>query len=80
MSSNLNYSYSYSRGAEFTLDTHILGAEILWTFLQAEQNRPGFGLALSGSIQESHGDAILDTQDRVYQVFLSLKTTLPARY
>ena len=80
LSSNVNYSYSYSRGADSTLDTHILGAELLWTLLQAEQNRPGFGLALSGSIQESNGDAILDTQDRVYQVFLSLKTTLPARY
>ncbi len=80
LSSNLNYSYSHSRGAQNTLDTHIFGGELLWTFLQAEQNRPGVALSLSGSIQDSHGDAILSTQDRVYQVFVSLKTTLPASY
>ncbi len=80
LSTNLNYSYSHARGAQNTLDTHIFGGELLWTFLQAEQNRPGMAFSLSGTIQESNGDAILSTQDRVYQVFLSLKTTLPASY
>ena len=80
LSTNLNYSYSHARGAQNTLDTHIFGGELLWTFLRAEQNRPGMAFALSGTIQESHGSAILSTQDRVYQVFLSLKTTLPASY
>lgn len=80
LSGNLNYSYSYSRGAQSTLDTHIMGGELLWTIFPAEENRPGVGLSLSGSIQDNNGRAIRDTQDRVYQLFLSLKTTLPARY
>ena len=80
LNGNFGYSVNLSEGAPDTLDTHVLGGELLWTFLQPEQNRPGLALSLSGSIEERNGDSAIDTQDRVYQVFVSLKTSLPLGY
>jgi hypothetical protein len=63
-----------------TPDTNSLNGEVVWTLRQADVNRLGVAVALTGHIQDTNDDFDNPEKDLQYQAFTSLRLSLPVAY
>ena len=80
LSASLYYSLNHRMGDGDTPDTSSLNGEILWTLREAEANKLGVALALTGYIQETNDDFENPQRDVQYQAFTALRLSLPVAY
>ncbi|GAB4371294.1 MAG: hypothetical protein Kow00114_32100 [Kiloniellaceae bacterium] len=80
LSASLYYSLNHRMGHGDTPDTQSLNGEVVWTLRQAEVNRLGIALALSGFVQDTDDDFDNPQSDLQYQAFTSLRLSLPVAY
>jgi hypothetical protein len=74
---DLNYNLNRSAGATDLPNRHILNTELGWTFRQATYNRPGFSLALRGSLEKTNGNATFFNNETSYQLFAIFRINAP---
>jgi len=74
---NLNYNLNQSAGDNDSPDRHIINTELGWTLRQASYNKPGFNLALRGSLEKTHGNALFIDNQSTYQLFAVFTISAP---
>ncbi|MEO3429938.1 hypothetical protein AAFN88_13825 [Pelagibius sp. CAU 1746] len=80
LDATLYYSLNHRMGDGDTPDTNSLNGEVVWTLRQADVNRLGVALALSGNVQDTNDDFDNPEKDLQYQAFTSLRLSLPVAY
>lgn len=76
----LEYNLSHRMGDGDTPDTNSISGEVEWTLLEADVNRPGVAVLLSGFVQDTNDDFANTEKDLQYQAFTSLRLSLPVAY
>jgi len=76
----LTYNLNHRMGHGDTPDSHSLNGEVVWTLLEADINRPGVAVMLSGFVQDTNDDFANTQKDLQYQAFTSLRLSLPVAY
>ncbi len=74
---NINYNLNQSSGDTDLPDRHIINTEVGWTFSQATYNRPGFSLALRGSLEKTNGNTAFTDNETSYQIFAIFRISVP---
>ncbi len=80
LDATLYYSLNHRMGDGDTPDTNSLNGEVVWTLRQADVNRLGVAVALTGHIQDTNDDFDNPEKDLQYQAFTSLRLSLPVAY
>ncbi|WP_193371530.1 hypothetical protein [Pelagibius marinus] len=80
LDATLYYSLNHRMGDGDTPDTNSLNGEVVWTLRQADVNRLGIAVAVTGHIQDTNDDFDNPEDDLQYQAFTSLRLSLPVAY
>lgn len=74
---SLDYNLNCSAGDTDLPDSYIINSALGWTFRQATDTKTGFSLALRGSLEKTHGNAMFIDNNTSYQIFAIFTISAP---